>query len=260
MRFMCQDTPLSELRVLAESDRHSVLIEGPEGSGKSYLARQYASMLGVSDFLEVAPKVEAIKDTIDSCLQINNKVVICVENLDCGVVSASYTLLKFLEEPLPNVYIVITCRNVKHVPDTIISRSAVVNTCPPVDIDISSYSLSKNPARFKELQNTLIWRCVRTFKDAETVLNMTSSQLSYFQNLVEISKFNDSVSNLIWNIGHYPDNTDTPVELVIRYLMELVNTSHIRKAGISCIRDLGQARIASHAVLAKFVFEAKYCE
>ena len=113
----------------------------------------------------------------------NNKVVICVENLDCGVVSASYTLLKFLEEPLPNVYIVITCRNVKHVPDTIISRSAVVNTCPPVDIDISSYSLSKNPARFKELQNTLIWRCVRTFKDAETVLNMTSSQLSYFQNL-----------------------------------------------------------------------------
>lgn len=260
MKFLCQESALSELQSLANNDRHSVLIEGPEGSGKSYLAKQYASMLFVSDFQEILPKVDIIKDTIDTCLKMNTPIVLCIENLDTGVPAASYALLKFLEEPLPNVYIVITCRNVKHVPDTIISRCAVVVTSPPVDIDVSSYSLSKNPDKFKLVQHSILWRCVRTFKDADTVLNMTDANLEYFKSLDSLSKFNDSVSNIVWSIGHYPDNTETPVDLVIRYIMEILNTAHIRKAGIACIRDITQGRIASHACLAKFVFEAKYCE
>lgn len=260
MNFICQQGALNELNSLASSDRHSVLIEGPEGSGKSYLAKQYASILNVPDFQEVAPKVDVIKESIDACLKINTPIVLCIENLDSGVPAASYALLKFLEEPLPNVYIVITCRNIKHVPDTIISRSAVVVTSPPVDVDVSSYSLAKNSDRFKELNNTRIWKCVRTFRDAETVLNMTSSQLEYFNSLQELAKFKDSVSNTVWKIGHYPDNSETPVEFVIRYLIDLINTQHVQRAGIACITDLNQGRIAGHAALAKFVFEAKYCE
>lgn len=260
MNFMCQKSALDELESLCASRRHSVLIEGPEGSGKTYLARQYADMLDVADFQVITPKVDSIKDAIDSCLQIDTPVVLCIENLDTGVPGASYALLKFLEEPLPHVYIVVTCRNIKHVPDTIISRSAVVVTAPPVDIDISSYALSRNGDRFKELQHTMLWRCVRTFSDAETVLNMNPTQLDYFNSLKELAEFRDTVSNIAWKIGHYPDNIETPLELVIRYLMEIANTAHIKKSGIDCIRDLTQGRIASHAALAKFAFDAKYCE
>lgn len=260
MNFVCQKSALSELQSLALADKHSILIEGAEGSGKSYLAMQYAQMLNVGDFQQVTPKVDVLKDTINACLQLNNPIVLCIENLDLGVAGAAYVLLKFLEEPLPNTYIVVTCRNINNVPDTIVSRSAVVVTAPPVDLDISSYSLGKNPQRFNELRGSKLWACVRTFKDADTVLGLNSQQLEYFNSLESLAQFRDTVSNLVWKISHYTDNSEAPVDLVIRYLMDLINTPHIRRAGIECIRDLSQSRIASHAVLARFAFECKYCE
>lgn len=260
MNFKCQEQPLKELDTLRLSDRHSVLIEGPSGCGKTYLAMQYANMLDISDFQIISPKVDEIKSAIDGCIQINNPVVLCIENLDTGVAAASYALLKFLEEPLPNVYIVVTCRNLQYVPDTIISRSAVVVTAPPVDIDLATYSINANATKFDQLKFSQLWKCVRTFKDADTVLNMTNEQLNYFNKLPELTRFNDTVSNLVWKISHYEDNSECSVELVIRYIMNSVNTAHIRQAGIECLNDLSLKRIASHAVLAKFVFEAKYCE
>lgn len=260
MNFKCQEQSLIELDALRLNDRHSVLIEGPSGSGKTYLAMQYANMLNISDFQVIPPKVDEIKNTVDTCMQLTNPVVLCIENLDIGVAAASYALLKFLEEPLPNVYIVVTCRNLKNVPDTIISRSAVVVTAPPVDIDIATYSIAANPSKFDELKFTELWKCVRTFKDADTVLNMTPEQVMYFHKLPELTKFNDTVSNLVWKISHYEDNSECPVDLVIRYIMNIVNTAHIRHVGVECLNDLALKRIASHAVLAKFIFEAKYCE
>lgn len=260
MKFICQQQPFQELDTLRLSDRHSVLIEGPTGCGKTYLAMQYASMLGISDFQIVAPKVDEIKSAIEECIKLNNNVVICIENLDLGVLAASYTLLKFLEEPAPSVYIVVTCRSISRIPDTIISRSAVVVTAPPVEHDITTYALQKNKEKFQTLNTSLLWRCVTTFSDADKVLDMNNEHITYFNNLNTIARFSDSVSNIIWSIGHYPDNTETPIELVIRYLMFLLNTDHIQHVGIACLNDLNQRRIATHAILARFVFEAKYCE
>lgn len=260
MNLICQDSAIQDLQKLANSDIHSILIEGPEGCGKSHLARYYAKMVQVDDFQIVAPKVDSMKSAIEECYKLNCPIVLCIENLDIGVESASYVLLKFLEECPSNVYIIVTCRNIKHVPETIISRSAVVVTSPPVDKDISSYAIEKNLDLFQTVQRHKIWRCVRTFKDVDTVFNMNANQLEYFSSLHEVSKFQDSVSNLVWKISHYPDNSESPIELVIRYIMDEIGTSHVRKAGIDCIKDLSQGRIASHAVLAKFVFTCKYCE
>ena len=68
------------------------------------------------------------------------------------------------------------------------------------------------------------------------------------------------MSNIVWNIGHYPDNSETPVRLVIQCIMDRINTAHIRKAGVACLNDLASKRVAPHAAIAKFAFEAKYCE
>lgn len=260
MNFLCQKEPLIELDTLRLSDRHSILIEGPSGCGKTYLAMQYAKMLKIEDFQIVSPKVDDIKSSIDTCLSLSTPIVLCIENLDTGVPAASYALLKFLEEPLPNVYIIVTCRNLQQVPDTIVSRSAVVVTGPPVDVDLSTYALSVNKNKFDELHFTPIWSCVRTFKDVDTVLNLNPEQVTYFHELPAMCKFNDSVSNIVWKLGHYSDNTECPVELVVRCIMNIVGTEHAKRAGISCLNDLATRRIASHAVLAKFAFELKYCE
>lgn len=260
MQLTCQTAILADLQQLANNDTHSLLIDGPTGCGKTYLAAQYASMLNVPDFQIIEPTVQAIRETIDACNLLDSPIVLCIENLDIGVPAASYTLLKFLEEPSSKVYIVVTCSNLNRLPDTIMSRSASVTACAPIDSDISSYAESKDFAKYYELCKTELWKCIRTFKDVNSVMSMSPIQLNYFEELKSILTFKDSVSNLAWKLSHYNDNSEAPVELVIRYIMEISKNQHIHRCGIECISELSLGRISSHAILSKFLFEAKYCE
>lgn len=260
MIFACQKAPLAQLELYASSHRHSILIEGPPGCGKTYMALQYAKMLGVADFHIVDPTVQAIRDAIDECYKVDTDVVLCIENLDKGVASASYTILKFLEEPTSNIYIVVTCRNMNRVPDTIISRSVSVNAAPPIDTDIDTYAKSKDAKKFDEISGSLLWRCVRTFGDADIVMHLNSAQLEYFQSLQSLAKFRDPVSQTSWALQHYSDNSETPIELVIRYLMEICDSATVKSAGISCLSDISAGRVAAHAAVARFVLDCKYLE
>ena len=260
MEFVCQKDAIQELRSLANSDRHSVLIEGCEGSGKTHLATEYANMIGVDDIINVKPKVNEIRSAIDTCFQQDNRVLICVENLDQGVKEASYTLLKSLEEPISTVYIVITCRNTKRIPDTIISRSTSVVIAPPVNTDLDMYAQSVNFENYHMVHTSMIWKCARTFNDVDIILNMNANQLQYFDSLSELAQFNGGIADIIWALGHYNDEakTPTPIELVIRYIMQIRRDKHSQTAGVECLRDLSRGSIASHVVLTKYAFEMKY--
>ena len=260
MQFKSQVEALEQLKLLADSHRQSVLIEGPKGSGKSYLARQYSSMIEVEDFVTVSPKVTDIRDTINSCISNGTSVMLCIENLDLGVLSSSYALLKFLEEPIQGVYIVVTCRNVNLVPDTIISRSTVVTVQPPRRDDLELYARNADGAKYELIKSRLAVRCCNSFQDIDDVLKMNSSQLTYYDNLKDLCKFTDNVSTLVWNVSHYDSENECNVELSIRCIMEIMNNPFITRCGIDCLRDLSKARISSHAILSKFMFNAKYCE
>lgn len=260
MNFKCQEEPIAELDKLAQAHRQSIIIEGARGNGKTYLSRQYAKMVGVLDFQLIEPKVDAIRSTIEECIKINQPVVICIENLDKGVQAASYALLKFLEEPPACAYIIITCQNIQMVPDTIVSRSNVVTLNPPIDSDLELYARDKYGSRYNEMERSALWSSVRAFQDVDLIMSFDSTKISYFNSLPEVCKFNDSVSNIIWKLGHFDDNSETPIEFVIRFIMNVIRTPFAERCGIECIRDLNQGRIASHAVLAKFVFNVKYCE
>ena len=260
MQSKSQIQPLEELKTLANSNRQSVLISGPAGSGKSFLAQQYANMLNIDDYSQVDPKVGDIRGALDGCISISNRVLLEIKNLDLGVPAASYTLLKSLEEPLSHVYIVITCRNPDNVPDTIISRSAVVNLGPPTIDDIYQYGMDKDASKCKMLSTRLVWKCARSFSDVDSILGMTPDEIGYYESLSELCKFNDTVSNLVWKLGHYDSNKECNLELAVRSVVELMNQPFITKCGIDCIRDLNKGRIAQHATLAKFIFNAKFCE
>lgn len=255
-----QREALDQLKNLASANRQSIIIEGPSGSGKTYLSKQYANMLAIDDFSQVDPKVATIREALDSCSILQNKVALEIENLDMGVAGASYTLLKSLEEPLPHIYIIITCRNIQAVPDTIISRSAVVTVNPPTLNDIDEYGKQKDKLKFNNIASRLVWQCVRSFTDADTVLEMTPDEIQYYESLAEVCKFKDSVSNLVWKISHYDSGKECNIELAIRSITELMKSTFITKCGLECIRDLTKGRIAQHAVLSKFVFNAKYIE
>lgn len=258
MELISQAPAIDYLKVLKNADRHSVLIEGAPGCGKTYLAGYYASLLGIPDFQVVEPTVAAVKEFIDICSMLESPVVVCVENLDTGTPAASYTMLKFLEEPTHNAYIVVTARNINGIPDTIVSRSTVVSVTPPLSQDLTTMATTKYSSRYPIVSSKRIWKCARTFGDVDTIMRMTDSQLEYFDSLNDMFVKPDCVSSLMWKIGHYPDNTDTPVELVIRYIMEISNDMRVKSLGMKCIKDLNKANIAAHIVIAKFCFDLNY--
>ena len=260
MDLKFQQSAIDELKQLAESDRHSLLIEGVIGSGKSYLAKQYGKFCNFSDFVSVAPTVQGVRDALDASYNLTSPVLFCIENLDTGVPAASYTLLKFLEEPTTNVYIVVTCRNRFKIPDTIISRSTCVSLSSPITSDIDAYAEIKDIARYNALKKTSVWNGVRNLKDVDYVFRLTQDQLLYYEELKGVLNFKDSISNISWKLGHYNDNTETDLTFVLNYMMGVYQNKRIQKYLIDCIRDLATSRIAAHAVLCKFLFECKYGE
>lgn len=260
MTFLSQVDTLERLQQLADSRQHSVLVAGTAGCGKTFIASKYGNMLNIEDMVNVPAQVSEIRNTIDECYQIENDVLVCIENLDTGVAGASYTMLKFLEEPQEHVYIVITCRNLNRIPDTIISRSTVVYMSPPLPADINTYAEKKDSTKYLLLSKNPIWKCIKSFQDVDIVFNLTVQQVDYFATLTDTMKCKNNISALSWKLGHFDDNTETPLNLVIGYIIANSTDAHIRESGMKCMADLNGSRIAKHAVLARFLFECKYCE
>lgn len=266
MKLVNQSNCLNQLDVMAHNNKHSILISGPRGSGKTYLAKQYANLLSISDFQIIEPKVPIIKETINMCYQTNKPVVLCIENLDLGLTVASYTLLKFLEEPLSYVYIVITCRNTKQIPDTIISRSATLNVSPPTDVDLINYGNHINSNALSSInQSSNIWKCVKDLSDVEIVLSLNKGQLEYFKTLNDVVYSSENIASICWKLQNYPNNSEvvgtskpTPIDLVIKYIMSTTTNPYIWKMGHECLKDISSGRISTNAAISKFLLEIKY--
>lgn len=259
MNFICQKDSILQLDKLAQSKKHTVLIEGHAGCGKSYLAKQYSDMLGISDCVFVQPRVDEIRTCIDECLSYDYEVVICIENLDKGTPSASSALLKFVEEPLSRVYIVITCRDVQRIPDTIISRSSVVSVSPPTLEDVSQYAKHKDENRYNIISKRSIWAAIWSFQDVDTVYKLTDSDIDYIERFKDELEFRGTVIHYAWKMSHFEDNRTLPVEILIQYIISIAPTKHIRICAMECGKDIQRGVIGMSAALSKFIFDVKYC-
>lgn len=260
MIFRCQQEAYSLLKRFAAQQRRSVCIEGPQGCGKTFLAREYAKLLGITDFKTVSPVVDDIRECIEAVLSLRTPVVLQVENLDNGGAAAASALLKILEEPRNNLYIVVTCENLYRIPDTIVSRSTCVTVGGPTEVDIVDYSEMLDFQKYHQLKDNSIWKAVRNFNQVKLVFDMNLAQLEYFAKLPDVFKFSDAVSNLMWKLQHYDDNTTTPIQLVLQYLVCVSPTVYIRKLILEALDELDRHRLADHVVLANLLMAAKYTE
>lgn len=257
MNFRNQVEASHQLESLANANTHSIIISGPEGSGKSYLAKQYANYRNIVDIQLVSPTVQTLKSTNINTSKSSNDILIIIENLDSGVMSASYSILKYLEEPDNNVYCIVTCRNIYRIPDTIISRCSVVNISNPIIDDINLYCESINQKKYNELCNRPIWSCIRNFSDFDTLQKLSSDTLNYIESLNTLD-FNQPISTIVWNISHY-NQESLPINIVMQYIISTTTSNAIRTFAIHCMNDLSINRVGVQAILTKFVFECKFC-
>lgn len=258
MKMQNQTEALKTLSILSESRQHGVVISGARGSGKTYLSKQYAKLLHIDDYMLVNSNMADIKSVIQMCIDATNDIVLCIENLDAGVLTVSYPLLKFIEDCPKNLYVVVTCTNVRQIPDTILSRCALVSINNPTASDIEQYAISVDTAAYDWLKDTDIWKCVKNFADADAMLKLNVEQYKYLIGLKDLLSFNSSVSTISWKLQNYEDKSPTPIKFVIYYLMNLMNTYHSKKSCLQCLDALDTNRMSQNAIITRFVFENKY--
>jgi len=259
MDFQCQRQAIDNLKKLQEANRHSIIISGCRGCGKTYIVKEWANMLGINDVAVVNPTVSELKTVIDTLLDNHAPAVLCIENLDDGVVQAAYPLLKFLEECPEYLYVAVTCTNIRNVPSTILSRCILVDIAMPTSSDLEQFATSIDFESFHAIEDKKIWKCAKSFKDVKTILALDPNKLAYFESLSTMVAFKDTVSNISWKLQHYPDNSEAPVTIVIRYLLQILKPSQIR-ACLDCLDDLQYNRMSTNAIVSKLIFELKYTE
>lgn len=259
MNLINQQTMLPKLVQLAKNKRHNILISGIKECGKTYMAKLYAKELNIEDFQIVESKMSSVKTAMENCLNINSPIVLCIENLDLGVNSVSYAILKFLEEPTENVYIIVTCRNIKKIPNTILSRCTTLTLSPIAESDLVLYAKDHNNIQFLQVyRDSILWKCVKSISDVDILINLNKYQIDYFKKFPEILSSKDPVSNMIYKLQKFPDGTSTPIEIVIRYLMYSITSNIVFDACHECLMSLSYGKLGIHAILAKFVFKIKY--
>ena len=259
--FESQKEAVKRLQGFADANKHSLVIEGFKGSGKTHLAEQYGRMLGFRDRVSVKPKVSDIKETFEEFAKVDNPVLIVVENLDEGVPASAYVLLKYMEEPSDNLYIVVTCSSKERIPDTIVSRSMTVSIKPPTESDLELYAKEKYPDAFKRIRNTGLWLCASCFSDIDEVCCLSKEKVDYIKQWSNLNKFNDSVKNVCWNLDHYPDGSEVSSDIIVKYVLNSnIRNMHVVKCCKQCMDDLNSKRIARYLTLSKLSFDLKYCE
>ncbi len=142
----------------------SLLLQGPRGSGKSFIVKWLASnLLSCSDklvitnpfFLLITPDEKKLIN-IDKIRQINNflstKVpdnqhsinrIVVIDNADFMSLEAQNALLKNLEEPPVNTLFLLTTSVSNKLLPTIKSRLPIIKIIPPSRQDIQIYLQSK---------------------------------------------------------------------------------------------------------------------
>lgn len=247
---------LKELKKLADNDVHSMLLQGIAGSGKTYMVNKFAQLKNITNINLVEPKVNSLKTCFEYLTQISENSIVCIENLDTGVNAASQTILKYLEEPLPHVYIVVTCLNEANLPSTIISRCVTTNLFPPSTEDLEEFSTHINQSRTAIVKDYAVFNCCKSLSDIKYVLSLTTDQLNYYEQFTQASWMKNSIDSLTWNLGHFSDNSKTNLNIVFRIIFNYTVSKKIKNSALSCLLDLELGRLSETAILSNFVINS----
>lgn len=257
MKLQFQQAALHDLEEIADRDLHSILISGVRGTGKTYAASYFSTLKGITTFHSIQPKMKDIKEALQNSALLDDRQVICIEDLDDGMMSVSQALLKYLEEPLQNVYVIITCNNVSRLTNTIPSRAISVEIQHPSINDLAEFAKHQNMNKYNQIKDSLVFKACRSLSDVKFVLNLTNDQINYYQNYQDDKFIRGDSNSLMWNMSHYDDNQPCEVIWCFKSIVRGDCSSSIKKLALSSLLSFEERRLSKTAILGEFVIQAK---
>lgn len=259
MDFKFQEAAIQQLQSLSATNVRSVLIEGCKGSGRRYLAKLYAELLSIPDCVIIEPTVSSISEIRSFCeYNPESPILVCIHDLETGVLGASYALLKFLEDSIGSAYLVITTSSVYNLLDTIVSRCMVVSLGSPSPSDIEAYLSTKDVVPSKQVKLSCFEHCISNFNDVEILVDLNETNLDYLKSCSNILYTKDTISTKLWNLMHFPDNSDIPISFMLKYLLKTCKSQRMRKHILNTIKDIESFNLPIHVILSKMLLECKY--
>lgn len=255
MEFRNQEESVSMLKRASESDAHSILIYGESGCGKTFLARKYAKFVNSADFAVITSKMDSVREFMDTVYDTDEKIVVCIENLDSAVSGVAQAILKFLEEPPKHVYIVVTARDINAIPDTIISRSMMVFV-PHFQFDqLMQYAKENHGLRAESLTDDIRTYC-RNPADIDFIMNLQDSDLWYLNDVYKYASGEYPIATITWKLQSFPSGEKIPIRMLIRSLYR--SASDDKKRMILCYEsDIGSG-VPDHVILSAIIMNLKY--
>lgn len=257
MDFKFQQESIEKLEEIADKDKHSIIISGISGCGKTYLGSRYARFLHIQTFNTCQPKINDIKTTLAASFNLQDRQVVCIENLDTGSNAASQSLLKFLEEPSRNVYVVITCNNLSKLPNTIISRAISVEINPPTVSDIEAYAKYVNDARYRRIRESLLFSSLKSLSDVRYALNLDLERVSYFEKFGDESFLKGNTSTVMWNLSHFENSTKFSPSIAFRCILKGKCNPLVKSEALQALLAFEEHRLSETAIIGKFVLNLK---
>lgn len=254
MVFHNQESAVSELKNLAKSDRHSILIHGVNGCGKTWLAKQYHLFVKADEYIILNSKIQDIKDFIPKVYDAEWKTVLCIENIDYGVDGVSQSLLKLFEEPPENLYIILTARNIKRVPTTILSRSAQVYVKGFRREDLMIYAKEKYGLKAESMKADIDVFC-KNPSDIDFIFGLKSEDLEYVKTLSTLINSKNPVATSVWKMQSIPSGAKIPMHIILRSLYNTLNPE-CRDIVLQYDADIDSG-VPNHVILSAMVLNLK---
>ena len=257
MTLEFQSNAIYELNLCAALDHRSIVIVGKRGTGKSHLAKYFANVVGADMCVSVQPKASEIRETVDSLIQMNTKRVLVVENLDDATFGTSQILLKLFEEPVPNLYIVITCVNPSMVPNTIHSRALRVFVKDPTQSDLDTYAKEKDERKQDVYKKYRAYKTCKTLSDIDELFGYNLDAIKHFETFKNTKFLRKPIGTSIWSINHDDSNAKLSSKIALRVLLASIEPGLVYKEVLDALTDLELGRISENAILTRMVLHLK---
>lgn len=157
MTIVGQDKIINKINSLTlDTFPHSLMLVGPKGSGKFTLCKYISEHLGLESH-SITNNL-----TLEKIDSINASVTPAIYTIDGTEIDtrAENVILKFVEEPLKNAFIIITCENKSQLLPTVVNRCQVWNLESYSKEILKQFtdndvilSIAKTPGVAKELSN-----------------------------------------------------------------------------------------------------------